>query len=235
MAVDGHWRHMEQPTQPLMNEARRDNGGDARGGEPHSVGDILDKLRELAGKGDKVRLGDVVEAVGKRSFGPFLLIPAMIDISPIGSIPGLPTVLAVVIAITAVQLLLGRDHLWLPGFLANRSRKSEDVKKAADKLDGLARRLDGWFHNRLPRLTTKPFQRMAAVIVLLLTLTVPPLELLPLATTAPMAAIAAFGLALLVHDGLLMLIAGVLSLGAIALGLGLVSSTGVLGGGGEGG
>jgi len=209
-----------------------DDGGQE--GEVHSVCDILDKLRELADRHDKVKIGDMLEAIGKRSFGPFLLIPALIDISPIGSIPGLPTLLGLMIAIIAVQMLLGRDHLWLPGFIANRSRKSEEVRKAADKLNPLAKRLDRWFHGRLPRLTGKPFQRIAAVIIILLTLTVPPLELLPLATTLPMAAIAAFGLALLVHDGLLMLIAGAMSIAAIGIGAGLISSTGVLGGGGGG-
>jgi len=209
------------------------NGGQ-KGGEVHSVCDILDKLRELADSHDRVRVGDMLEAIGKRSFGPFLLLPALIDISPVGSIPGLPTLLGVMIAITAFQLLIGRDHLWLPGFIANRSRKSEDVKKAADKLNGLARRLDRWFHGRLPRFTSKPFQRIAAGIIILLTLTVPPLELLPLATTLPMAAIGAFGLALLVHDGLLMLIAGGMSIAAIGIGAGLLSSTGVLSGGESG-
>jgi len=217
----------------MRSEEQRDEGEGSS--EVHSVCDILDKLRELSDSNDKVKIGDMLEAIGKRSFGPFLLLPALIDISPVGSIPGLPTFLGLMIAITAFQLLIGRNHLWLPGFIANRSRKSEDVKKAADKLNPLAKRLDRWFHGRLPRLTSKPFQRVAAVIIVLLTLTVPPLELLPLATTLPMAAIAAFGLALLVHDGLLMLIAGVMSIAAIGIGAGLLSSTGVLGSGGEGG
>ncbi len=216
----------------MRSEEQRDEG--ERSSEVHSVCDILDKLRELSESNDRVKIGDMLEAIGKRSFGPFLLLPALIDISPVGSIPGLPTFLGLMIAITAFQLLIGRNHLWLPGFIANRSRKSEDVKKAADKLNPLAKRLDRWFHGRLPRLTSKPFQRVAAVIILLLTLTVPPLELLPLATTLPMSAIAAFGLALLVHDGLLMLIAGAMSIAAIGIGAGLLSSTGVLGSGGEG-
>jgi hypothetical protein len=42
----------------------------------------------------------------------------------------------------------------------------------------------------------------------------PPLELLPFASTAPMAAIATFGLALLVRDGVLMLVATCLSVAA---------------------
>ena len=195
-----------------------------QGGEVHNVQDILDRLRDLAAKQDRVSIGDVVHAMGQRSFGPFLLIPALIDISPIGSIPTLPTMLAVMILITAVQLLLGRKHLWLPGFITHRAAKAEKVKKAADKLDGLARWLDPWFHGRLPALTSPWFQRLAAVAIICLTFTIPPLELIPLATTAPMAAIAAFGLAMLVRDGLLMLIAFAGSIGAIGFGISMLLS-----------
>ncbi len=95
--------------------------------DPHSIGDILDALDELADKQDRVSLGDVIEAFGNRSYGPFLLLPALVDISPVGSIPGLPTVLACVILLTAVQMVLGRKHLWLPGFLRNRSVKADGL------------------------------------------------------------------------------------------------------------
>ena len=56
----------------------------------------------------------------------------------------------------------------------------------------------------------------------LLALTVPPLELLPFASSAPMAAIAMFGLALLVHDGALMIAAWLLAGMAVAFGFGLL-------------
>jgi hypothetical protein len=196
------------------------------GGEVHNVEDILARLKELADRKDKVSIGDVVEAMGQRSFGPFLLIPALIDISPIGSIPTLPTLLAVMIVITAVQLLFGRKHLWLPGFITNRSAKADKVRKAADKLGGLARWMDRWFHGRLPALTSPMFQKIAALAIIALTFTIPPLELIPLATTAPMAAIAAFGLAMLVRDGLLMLVAFAASVAANGFGLSMLGSGG---------
>ncbi|KHL24881.1 membrane protein [Croceibacterium mercuriale] len=199
-----------------------DNEQQDGGGGVHNVEDILDRLRDLAGRQDRVTIGDVVDAMGQRSFGPFLLIPALIDISPIGSIPTLPTLLAVMIVITAVQLLLGRKTLWLPGFITRRGAKARKVKKAADKLDELARRLDRWFHGRLPALTSPWFQRLAALAIIALTFTIPPLELIPLATTAPMAAIAAFGLAMLVRDGLLMLVAFAGSLAAIGFGISML-------------
>ncbi len=192
--------------------------------DPHSIGDILDQLEGLADKGDRVSLGDAVEAFGNRSYGPFLLVPALIEVSPIGGIPGLPTVLAAVIILFAAQMVWGREHLWLPGILRRRSARSETVRKATAKLRGVARRADRWFHGRLPALTGGVFVRIAAAASIVLALTVPPLELLPFASTAPMAAIAAFGLALLVRDGLLMLVAIALAGVAVAVGIGLLGS-----------
>ena len=201
-----------------MNDiAEQDNGG-----ELHSVCDILNKLREIADSKDKVSIADVLDAIGDRSYGPAIMIPALIEMSPIGGIPGLPTFLALIIAITAAQLLFGKEHLWLPGFVQRRSVSGEKLHKAADKLNGIARRLDKWFHGRMPRFVKNPWPRIAAGVVILLCCTVPPLELLPFASTAPMLAIAAFGLALLARDGLLMLIALGLSLVAVAVGIGLL-------------
>ncbi|WP_338242549.1 exopolysaccharide biosynthesis protein [Aurantiacibacter hainanensis] len=202
--------------------------------EVHSVCDILDRLREVADSEDKVSVGDVLDAIGDRSYGPTLLIPALVEITPIGGIPGVPTFLALIIALTAVQMLFDKDHLWLPGFIQNRTVSASKLHKAADKLNGTARRLDKWFHGRMPRFVKQPWPRVAAVAIIILCCTVPPLEFLPFASTAPMLAIAAFGLALLVRDGLLMLIALGLSAASLALGAGLVGSSGFCGSGGEG-
>jgi hypothetical protein len=189
--------------------------------EPHSVGDILDAIEELAKTNDRVAVGDVVEALGSRGFGPFLVVMPLIDISPIGSIPGLPTAMALVIALVAVQMALGRKHLWLPGVVRRRAIGADTACKAVTKTRGVARFMDRWFHGRLPVLTSGPFVRVAALGVILLACAVPPLELLPLATTAPMLAIAAFGLAITVRDGALMIAAMALAVAAVAVGAGL--------------
>ena len=194
--------------------------------EPHSVGEILDAIDDLADKQDEVAVGDVVEALGARGFGPFLIVMPLVDISPIGSIPGLPTAMAAVIMLIAVQMALGRKHLWLPGFVRRSAVSSDKVRKAVDKTRGVAQFMDRWFHGRLPALTRGPFVRAAAFGVIALGCAVPPLELLPLATTAPMLAIAAFGLAITVRDGLLMIVATVLALAAVGIGVGLWSGRG---------
>lgn len=198
----------------------------AQNGDIHSASDILDRLRDVANDEEQVPIGDVVEAMGARSFGPFIMLPALIEISPLGAVPGIPTFLALVIAITAAQLLFGRDHLWLPGFVRNRSAKSEKVLKAVDRLRPIAEWMDRWFHGRMKRFASGPFPRIAAACVIALAMTVPPLEFIPFASTAPMAAIAAFGLALIVRDGLLMLIAGVLTVAALGTGIALAGGGG---------
>lgn len=188
------------------------------GTEPiHSVCDILNMLRRTADAHDKVTIGDVLDAIGDRSYGPALLIPALIEITPIGGIPGVPTFLALFIALVAAQILLDKDHLWLPQFIQKRAVAGGKLHKAADKLNPFATRLDRWFHGRLARFVRQPWPRIAAAFVIGLCLTVPPLEFVPFASTVPMLAITAFGLALLVRDGLLMIAALGISLAALGI------------------
>ena len=161
--------------------------------EPHSVCDVLQRLREIGEKSgeEKAQLGDAIEALGHRAYGPVFIILPLIEISPVGGIPGLPTVLAAIIALLAAQLLFGRKHLWLPGFLARRGLKGSKLVKAATKMQPVAVFMDRWFHGRMPAFTKGPMIRVAALAIILLCATVPPLELLPLASTAPMAAVMA--------------------------------------------
>ena len=194
--------------------------------EPHSIEDVLDRVETLGEQRDKVRVGDALDRFGRRSFGPILLLLPLIELSPIGGIPGLPTFLALMIALIAGQLVFGRDHVWLPKFIERRAIEGDKLARAAHRLDGAATRVDGWFHGRLRRLTRGVWQRAAGLVVIALCASVPPLELIPFASSAPMIAIAAFGLALMVRDGLLMLIAFALSLGAFGMAIALLAAGG---------
>ncbi|WP_338446885.1 exopolysaccharide biosynthesis protein [Pelagerythrobacter marensis] len=185
--------------------------------DPHSIEDVLDGIEELGEQRDEVCFGDALDEFGRRSFGPVLLFLPLIELSPIGGIPGVPTFLALAIALIAGQLLLGREHVWLPQFVERRAIAGDTLARAAHRLDGAAETIDGWFKGRLRAFTRPPWPRIAALMVIVLCCTVPPLEFLPFASSAPMIAIAAFGLALMVRDGLLMLIAFALSLGAAGL------------------
>lgn len=193
----------------------------------HAVEEILDRLLREAERGGTVSVGDTVAAVGDRGWGPFLFVPAILEISPIGGIPGVPTVLALIIAIFAAQIAWGRECMWLPGFLSRRTVSSDRVRGAVEAVRPVGKWMDGWFHGRLRRLTTDRVTRGAAVVALLLCVAVPPLELFPFASTAPMAAIAVFGLAYLFDDGLLMALGFLVTAAAVAIGLGIWGGSGV--------
>lgn len=169
-----------------------------------AVEDVLDRLEDIAEEESRVSVRDAVEGLGARGYGPFLFLPALIEITPVGAVPGVPTALALIILLFAVQLAWGRESMWLPGWLYRRSVSDEKLRAAVDKLRPAAMRLDRWFPGRLPSLTGKPAVRAAAAVTVLLCLSVPPLEPLPFASSAPMAAIAVFGLAMTLGDGLLM-------------------------------
>ena len=166
--------------------------------------DILDTL-ERHGTDGRVSVGTIQDEIGDKALGAFLVLPALLEITPIGSVPGVPTLLATVIVIVAAQVLIGREHLWLPGVIERRSVTGEALCAAVGVLRKPARFIDRTFHDRLRFLTTAPFDRVVALVCIALALSVPPLEVIPLASTIPMATIALLGLALLFDDGLLVL------------------------------
>lgn len=183
--------------------------------DPHSVGDVVEGLEELADSEDEVRIADVLDKFGSRSFAPVMLVFALLEISPIGVVPGVPTFLALCVAVVAAQLLFGRDHIWVPGWIADRSVGSKKLNKATDKLEGPADKLDGIAKERFEVLTEGPALQVAGGIIILLCLLVPPLEVLPWASAGPMLAISVICLAILVRDGLAMLVAYLVAAGAI--------------------
>ena len=70
---------------------------------------------------------------------------------------------------------------------------------------------------RLLALTTPLADRLVALSCVLVAITVPPLELVPFAAFVPALAIFTFGVGLVARDGLVVLIALLLSAGALGL------------------
>ncbi|MEI2414776.1 exopolysaccharide biosynthesis protein [Orrella sp. JC864] len=180
----------------------------------HDLADMLDALSELGQAHRHVSVGDIRESVGERSVGPFLTIPALLEISPLGAVPGVPTAIALVLAIFSAQILCGRKHLWLPGFIEHRAVQGQKLARGMRKIRPAADWIDRYIQPRWMELTRKPFRMAIGAICLALCLTVPFLELVPFASSAPMAAIALFGLGLTSRDGVLVSVGLALSAGA---------------------
>ena len=176
--------------------------------------EVVDALYEAADEGNPVTAERIADHLDRRGIGALLLVPAAIEMTPIGGIPGLPTLLAATVALFAAQILIGRKDLWLPGILGRRTVDADRLRTAADWLRPIAEWADRHLGRHMPVLTTPPASRIAALAIILLCCTVPALELVPFASTLPMAAAALFGLALLTQDGRVMALAWAATLGA---------------------
>ncbi|MEM1386108.1 MAG: exopolysaccharide biosynthesis protein [Pseudomonadota bacterium] len=165
------------------------------------VSDIVDRIHEAA-QVDVVSIGDIVEALGRASFVPIMLAPALIVFSPLSGIPFLPSICGITIALVAAQLLARREYLWLPGWIMRRQMKGAKLANAASWLRRPAAFLDRHSRPRLGILVMPPFTWVSEVLCVLAGLTMPFLELLPLTSSILGAAVTLFSLSLLVRDGL---------------------------------
>ncbi|HSP57190.1 MAG TPA: exopolysaccharide biosynthesis protein, partial [Halomonas sp.] len=88
---------------------------------PTDLTALLEQIED-AGKGEeKVSLEAILDCVGQRSFAPFLLIAGLITLAPlVGDLPGVPTLMATLVVLSAGQLLAGRKHVWFPRWLLTR-------------------------------------------------------------------------------------------------------------------
>ncbi len=149
-------------------------------------------------------LDDILKEIGGRSFGPILLIAGLVTLAPlIGDIPGVPTLMALLVVVVAVQLLAGRQHIWLPGILRNRSVTRPKLERILDRLEPPAKFVDRFFRPRLSGLVRGAGGYLIGCSALLVALTMPMLEFIPFSANLAGAALTAFGLSLIARDGYL--------------------------------
>ena len=169
----------------------------------HTLQEVIAAVQGLClrNHGTRVSIGEIVQMFGPRSFAPLILAIGLIAVTPIDSIPTLPTTFVVIILLTVGQMLMGRQFLWLPKFIANRAVNADRLGSALDWLLPYARWADKRLGARLPMLTRGAFLPVIAMCCALLAALMPMMELVPLVSTLPALAFASFGIALLMHDG----------------------------------
>jgi len=178
--------------------------------EPQKLSDLLQELLDNTedsadGDGD-VTVGDVLDAVRHRSFGPLLLIIAIIAVSPVGAIPGMSIVTGSLIVLIAGQALVGRDHAWLPKRATSFSLSRDKLERGVNRVLPWIKRSEVVVTPRLTFLTEPPFVQMVAAICIVLAATFYPLAMLPFAVAAPGTAIVFLSLGLTARDGVLILL-----------------------------
>ncbi len=172
--------------------------------KPHSLEELLDQIEVTDESPDDISVGWVLDAMGHRSFGAVLTFAGIIVVMPIiGDIPGVPVIIGVIVFIVAAQLLIARDHLWLPGFLLNLSVRRKRMSKVLDKLQHSSEVVDRFLKKRLQVFTGAIGRRFIASACMVVAVALVPMELIPFSATGGGLALTGFGLALISRDGLL--------------------------------
>lgn len=169
---------------------------------------------------ERVRVRDITESLGQRSFGFILLIFALPNSLPIIGIPGVSTITGLPLLFVAVQMALGHQRVYLPRWIADSSLATADFQKLVNKVAPWLQRLEKLMKPRIYVLTQGNAERwLGAFCVLLAFLLVLPI---PLGNLLPALGILFIALGLIESDGVCVLAGIALGIASWVLLSGLV-------------
>lgn len=182
------------------------------------VFDELDNNVNRDSELEGVRLGVLVSAVGRRSYGPLLLLAGLISISPATVLPGMTSIAALVTLLIAAQMALGFQRPWLPKLVLDIKVPRRMLFEFLDRTRPRVEALDGGLLRERWTLLTVPFGvNVVALCVMAAALITFPLSLIPFAPLAPGIAVVLFGLGITARDGLWLCVGVALTALALAV------------------
>lgn len=179
--------------------------------------DVLENAADESSGEGRVPVAAIVAGLGERSFAPLLLVPALILVTPISSIPGMPTLGALLIGLVTAQMLLGRRSIWLPRWLGRRSIRRARLKAAIRAARPAARWIDRRVRLRLRLLTRRPLSYFPLLTCLAITLVMPLMEFVPALATVAAFAITLFAIGMMTRDGIFIIVGYAFVGGTVAL------------------
>src|SRR5688500_20218292 len=90
---------------------------------------LLEHLGAAKDDHHRVTVNAMLDEIGHRSFGPLILFAGLVPLSPIGDIPGIPSIIAVFVIHVSAQMLARRQYFWLPRWLLNRPVSKKRLHK----------------------------------------------------------------------------------------------------------
>jgi hypothetical protein len=182
---------------------------------------LADVLTDIANDRSRttINIADLRDAMGDRAFGALLFVFAVPNVLTVGA-PGVSTVLGAPLLFLALQMVLGLDAPWIPGFVARRSMRQQSFARAAGVAVPWIRRVERLLRPRLGIIARGPVERLIGVVcaILAVVLMLP----IPFGNLPPAVAICILALAMLEEDGLATLV------GLVAAGVAIVIASGVI-------
>lgn len=159
--------------------------------------------------GDTVRLGELIQSLGSRAFGPTLLICALPEALPL-PIAGVSAIIGTPLFIFSLQLLLGYPSPRIPKWLSNRSLKRKDFEKIVRQILRYLHRFEKVIRPRWQFATTPIVERGLGALFLVLAIVI--MLPIPFGNFLPAIAIVVMSLGLIEADGVLVVVGAIAAL-----------------------
>jgi len=114
----------------------------------------------------RILFGDLVAAMRNRAFGVLFLLFGIPNCLPMP--PGIPVICGIIVALIAAQMVMGRDQLWLPGFLARMSFARSDLQRLVARSAPWIRRMERIAKPRLHIFADARSRRIIGVVAIVL-------------------------------------------------------------------
>ncbi|EON91947.1 Exopolysaccharide synthesis ExoD [Marinobacter lipolyticus SM19] len=180
--------------------------------DPANIVQLLDRLEAVAANRSHVSIGEMMDAIGRRTFGPVVLLVGLILVTPLSGVPGIPTLMGLLTLLTLGQVLIGRKRFWLPGWLVKRKVSHRKLLQGLKLLRPAAGKIDRLIRPRLTVLVKGPGLYMMALGCMVIAVVMPATEIVPFSSSIAGVALVFFGLTMISRDGLLALFAWGISL-----------------------
>ncbi|SFW39798.1 exopolysaccharide biosynthesis protein [Luteibacter sp. UNCMF366Tsu5.1] len=169
--------------------------------EPHEEKTVaLLRAALMAASGERISVEELLDSLKRRAFGFVLLLLAIPNFIPVPL--GIGGIMGVLVIGLGLEMLIGLEHPWIPGFLRRRTMSREGLLRFLDRIAPFSGRLERICKPRLQRLTRRPFTFVSGAIMLLIGI----LLALPIPFTNYVfgGMLIAFAFALVERDGVLL-------------------------------
>jgi hypothetical protein len=178
-----------------------------------TASDVIDDLLAACTDRDRIVIGDVVDQLGAAGFPMLVLVLVLPALLPIPGPYGM--VFGTAVAILAIQMIIGRRKPWLPAVVTRRSVSTSVLTNAGNRARGWLIAIENLHApGRFKWLAGRKAGRVAGLVILPLSIMIglP----IPFGNVPPVAAIAMIAFALILRDGLALVLAFVASILAAA-------------------
>jgi hypothetical protein len=170
---------------------------------------ILEDLFQNHKNDESLSFDHLIHVLGRRAFGISAVFFALPSALPLSAIPGFSFVFSLPIIFIAIQIILGRNALWLPKKLGRKQVNVNQIQTLIRKANPWLKRLEKILKPRLAQVSALGMQRVHGIFLLVLAILLS--SPIPLSNALFGILIVLLGLGLTENDGILILVTYVLT------------------------